>query len=292
MLKELKDFLLTVFNSIEYHDRGLGGMILPKTILLLPQEQIAYLIDVGLIKRHNYPKTAWCNNCDVVCEVESVNNEEFLICLECSNQEKINHTNSLRYFSGLSELSRFLQNILGLDDQVQIIEDSRLLFLGSKEKLKYYLFCGIYKNDSDNILKKRIKSPYPFILTLDNNHSIETKTYNTLDHLAFKNGKFTLTLPKIICQNSIAKLGGQKKAEKYSEVRIFIINEFNKEKELNLQKSLKGMCNTIADKIREKFCDNLYQSKKPKDKKGHWWLKYDNLEGFVGSTIRDYKKNN
>lgn len=149
-----KEFLQTIFQAIEYSPSAIDSMILPGDILALPEDQLIFLIDFGLIKKHKYPQKAWCNNCDVVCEVEFANNKEFLVCLECGSQEKINSTNSLQYSSGLTEISEFLQNILELDNKVEIVEDGRLLYLGCKGRIKYYFLHGIHQIDSEKLLQK------------------------------------------------------------------------------------------------------------------------------------------
>ena len=291
----LKEFLQTIFQNIEYSHSAIDLMILPRDILALPQDQLIFLIDFGLIKKHKYPKKAWCNNCNVVCEVEFANNKEFLVCLECFSQEKINSTNSMQYSSGLTEISEFLQNILGLDNKVEIVEDNRLLYLGYKGKLKYYFLHGIHQTDCLEMLQSISNAQHACILALENNHTLKVPQtlliYNILDFLSFEDTKFILALPQITYTNSIASLGGEENAKKYSEVRSLIISEFNKEQVLNSKLTLKNIYNIIANKIRNKFPNNLYTTqKKPTKKKGHCWLKDDNLENYIEQQIKNHKK--
>lgn len=285
MIGLFKEFLQNIFQTIERYSSSKDWMILPRDILALPQDQLTSLIDFGLIKKYKYPRKVWCNNCDIFCEVEFANNKEFLICLECCSQEKINSTNSVQYYSGLTEISQFLQNILGLDNQVEIVKEGRLLYLGFKGKIKYYFLNGISQSDCLEIIQNISNTQHSCILVLENNHNLKAPQTllicNILDFLCFEDTKFVLALPEITYTNSISTLGGKAKSDKYSKARKFIIAEFKKSLKAKYPRSqsLKVTYSNIADKLR----------KKPDVIKN---LADDNLEDFVRKTISSYKTKN
>ena len=284
---DFKNLLSKILKTLEYYPFNKEMLLLPTDINPISSEQLTFLIDKELIQESKNPKQGWCGGCDTVCDIEYKDNKKYFICWECREHETINNTNLIKYSTSVTALIGFLQNILELNKENEPIIDNRLLYIGNKGREKYYFFHKICQSDSNNLIKDYIKYSYPFILTLENNHTIQSGIFNILEYLVFKESKCILALPKIKYTNSIASLGGQIKTEKYSEVRNFIVNEFNKEKALNSKTTLQIICNAIADKIRNTFPNNLYStSKKPKEKKGHWWLKDDNLERYVQDTIK------
>lgn len=287
-----KNLLSKILKTLEHCSFDKEMLLLPADISSISKEQLNFLIDNELIQKFNNPKQGWCGGCDTVCDIEYKDDKKYFICWECRGRETINNTNLIKYSTSITALISFLQNILELSKVHEVIIDNRLLYIGSKGIEKYYLFHKIYESDSNDLIKDYIKYPDSFVLTFDNNHKIQTKTYTLLDHFVFKKGNCILDLPKINYKNLSQSKGGKIKTEKYSEVRNFIINEFNKDKALNSKLTLQIICNAIADKIRNTFPNNLYStSKKPKEKKGHWLLKDDNLERYVQDTIKSYKKN-
>ncbi len=289
---DLKNLLSKILKTLEYYPFNKEMLLLPTDINPISREQLTFLIDKELIQELKNPKQGWCGGCDNICDIEYKDDKKYFICWECRGRETINNTNLIKYSTSITALISFLQNILELSKVHEVIIDNRLLYIGSKGIEKYYFFHKICQSDSNDLIKDYIKYPDSFVLTLDNNHKIQTKTYTLLDHFVFKKGNCILDLPKINYKNLSQSKGGKIKTEKYSEVRNFIINEFNKDKALNSKLTLQIICNAIADKIRNTFPNNLYStSKKPKEKKGHWLLKDDNLERYVQDTIKSYKKN-
>ena len=284
---DLKNLLSKILKTLEYYPFNKEMLLLPTDINPISREQLTFLIDKELIQELKNPKQGWCGGCDNICDIEYKDDKKYFICWECRGRETINNTNLIKYSTSITALISFLQNILELSKVHEVIIDNRLLYIGSKGIQKYYLFHKIYESDSNDLIKYYIKYSNSFVLTLENNHKIQSRIFNILEYLVFKESKCILDLPKIKHTNSIASLGGKIKTEKYSEVRNFIVNEFNKEKALNSKTTLQIICNAIADKIRNTFPNNLYNtSKKPKEKKGHWWLKDDNLERYVQDTIK------
>ncbi len=287
-----KNLLSKILKTLEHCSFDKEMLLLPADISSISKEQLNFLIDNELIQKFNNPKQGWCGGCDTVCDIEYKVDKKYFICWECRGHETINNTNLIKYSTSITALISFLQNILELNKENEVIVDNRLLYMGSKGIEKYYFFHKISQSDSNDLIKDYIKPPDSFVLTLDNNHKIESRIFNILEYLVFKESKCILALPKIKYTNSIASLGGQIKTGKYSEVPNFIVNEFNKEKALNSKTTLQIICNAVADKIRNTFPNNLYStSTKPKEKKGHWWLKDDNLERYVQDTIKIYIKN-
>ena len=288
---DLKNLLSKILKTLEYYPFNKEMLLLPTDINPISREQLTFVIDKELIQELKNPKQGWCGGCDNICDIEYKDDKKYFICWECGGRETINNTNLIKYSTSITALISFLQNILELSKVHEVIIDNRLLYIGSKGIEKYYLFHKIYESDSNDLIKDYIKYSDSFILTLENNHKIQSRIFNILEYLVFKESKCILDLPKIKHTNSIAFLGGKKKAEIHYEVQNFIINKFNELKSLNPKLTLKNIYDTIVDEIRNKFPKNLYYTaKKPKAKKGHWLLKDDNLNNYVEQQIKKYKK--
>ena len=283
--------LSKIIQTLEYCSFDKEMLLIPTDISSISREQLTFLIDNELIQEFQNPKQGWCGRCDTVCDIEYKGDKKYFICWECVGRETINNTNLIKYFTNITALISFLQNILELNRVNEFIIHNRLLYMGSKGIEKYYFFHKISQSDSNDLIKDYIKPPDSFVLTLDNNHRIQSRIFNILEYLVFKESKCILALPKIKYTNSIASLGGQKKAERYSEVQGFIINKFNELKALNPKLTLEKIYNIIVDEIHNKFPKNLYYTaKKPKEKMGYWLLKDDNLKNYVERQIKKYKK--
>ena len=288
----LKNLLSKILKTLEYYPFDKEMLLVPVDTSSILIEQLNFLIGNKLIRESKNPRQGWCGGCDTVCDIEYKDNKKYFVCWECGGHETINNTNLIKYSTSITALISFLQNILELNKENEVIVDNRLLYIGSKGIEKYYLFHKIYERDSNDLIKHYIKYPDSFVLTLVNNHTIQTKTYTLLDYFVFKKGNCILDLPKINYKNLSQSKGGKIKTEKYSEVRNFIINEFNREEALDLKTTLQIKYKVIADRIRNNFPKNIYYTaNKPKEKKGHWWLKDDNLERYVQDTIKIYIKN-
>ncbi|WP_316354695.1 hypothetical protein [Candidatus Trichorickettsia mobilis] len=279
---KFRKFLQILFLRLEHCSSNTDTMLTPQETRLVSTEQLNSLIDTGLIKKNHDPKTAWCNHCDCVCDVTTKDLKNFLICFECSNFEVVNDINSLQYSTSLSKLAKFLQNTLESQNDIEIIDDNRLFYLGYKEKSRYYFFYGIQQSDSQEMLNKVSGSQHTFILTLKNNYSLKIphtlSVYNVIDILYLQNNKFSLALPITIYKNSISSVGGNAKSRKYDNARNFIITEYNKllmiedSKKLTKQK----LYTKIANMLRKK--PNLIQG-----------LKDENLEDYIRKTITNKK---
>ena len=275
----LKIFLQSLFASIEHYHCTKELILRPQQIRLVLLEQLNLLVHLGLIKKSIYPKIAWCNRCDVSCEIKVAKDKKFLICYECGTDEELSDINSMHYSTSLAQLSKFLQNLLELQNAIEVIHVDRLLYLGYCNKAKYYLLCGVQKKNCQEILENLAQTHNLYILCLENNHSLKYQTYNILDFLSLEDSKLSLDLPEIIYQNTISSMGGKEKSKKYSGARKLIIAEFEEIQKVKSTKSqyLKITCNKIADKLR----------KNPDLIIG---LKDDNLERFVQDTLRTNKK--
>lgn len=249
---DLKNLLSKILKTLEYYPFNKEMLLLPTDINPISREQLTFVIDKELIQELKNPKQGWCGGCDNICDIEYKDDKKYFICWECRGRETINNTNLIKYSTSITALISFLQNILELSKVHEVIVDNRLLYIGSKGIEKYYLFHKIYERDSNDLIKHCIKYPDSFVLTLDNNHTIETKTYTLLDHFVFKKGNCILNLPKINYKNLSQSKDGKIKTEKYSEVRNFIINEFNRKDASKNRKEFEKRKNQIAKNLNHK----------------------------------------
>lgn len=267
-----KNLLSKILKTLEHCSFDKEMLLLPADISSISKEQLNFLIDNELIQELKNPKQGWCGGCDTVCDIEYKDDKKYFICWECRGRETINNTNLIKYFTNITALISFLQNILELNRVNEFIIHNRLLYIGSKEIEKYYFFYKISQNDSNNLIKDYIKPSDTFVLTLDNNHKIQSRIFNILEYLVFKESKCILDLPKSNHTNSIASLGGQKKAERYSEARNFIVKEFEIISSTGKKMYKYKKYEIIANKLRQQ----------PKLIQG---LEDSNLEDFVRKTV-------
>lgn len=269
---DLKNLLSKILKTLEHYPFDKEMLLLPVDTSSISREQLNFLIDNELIQKFNNPKHGWCGGCNTVCDIEYKDDKKYFICWECRGHETINNTNLIKYSTSITALISFLQNILELNKENEVIVDNKLLYIGSKGIEKYYFFHKICQSHSNDLIKDYIKYSDSFILTLENNHTIQIRIFNILEYLVFEESKCILALPKIKYINSIASLGGQKKAERYSEARNFIIKEFEIISSTGEKMYKYKKCEIIADKLRQQ----------PKLIQG---LEDSNLEDFVRKTV-------
>ena len=268
---DLKNLLSKILKTLEYYPFNKEMLLLPTDINPISREQLTFLIDKELIQELKNQK-GWCGGCYKICDIEYKDDKKYFICWECRGHETSNNTNLIKYSTSITALISFLQNILELNKENELIIDNRLLYIGNKEREQYYFFHKICQSDSNDLIKNYIKYFDPFILTLENNHTIQSGIFNILEYLVFKESKCILVLPKIKYTNSIASLGGQKKAERYSEARNFIIKEFEIISSTGKKMYKYKKYEIIANKLRQQ----------PKLIQG---LEDSNLEDFVRKTV-------
>ncbi len=279
------DLLYDLFVKLD-NNIGKEVFLTPQEVREIDTKKLNILVNYGLIKKYVHHK-GWCNDCDKICDIVNNENGLFLTC-SCNNElNKVDQHNAVEYYCRVDFVASFLCKALGLSNEIESIVEDRLIYLGDKNKFKFYLFIKVNDDDSNEILNNKIDSintSYIFCLRKPNAKVInKIELFNLVDKIKIKNKKLSLidVIPKLGSSEHTSKLASARNDRIYGKTNAWIRDIMEKKyKEPLLEK-----------KILKKQVDyNIHQSllREAKDKNLHEYT-YESIEKKTREIIKEWR---